>query len=53
MLLGRLHGVATPANELLQQLATEMAESGARPGTVDADALIGMFEDRRKGGSTS
>jgi 2-dehydropantoate 2-reductase len=54
VLLGRLHGVATPANELLQHLATDMAASGAEPGTVDAEALIGMFEDwRSRGGPAS
>ena len=31
VLLGRIHGVATPANELLQAVAVEMALSGAGP----------------------
>jgi 2-dehydropantoate 2-reductase len=31
VLLGRIHGVATPANELLQEVAVEMALSGAGP----------------------
>jgi 2-dehydropantoate 2-reductase len=31
-LLGRLHGVATPVNALLQEVATEVAASGRGPG---------------------
>ena len=33
VLLGRLHGVATPVNAALQRLANELARSGAAPGT--------------------
>lgn len=40
VMLGRLHGVATPANERLQTLARELAASGSEPGPVDADSLI-------------
>lgn len=40
VLLGRLYGVATPANELLQLLAGEMARAGAAPGTVEPDRLL-------------
>lgn len=32
--LGRSHGVATPVNELLQQLANELARDGRRPGLL-------------------
>jgi 2-dehydropantoate 2-reductase len=39
VLLGRVHGVPTPVNELLQQLARELATSGAAPGSVDPDDL--------------
>jgi 2-dehydropantoate 2-reductase len=39
-LLGRLHGVATPVNSLLQRLAGESARSGGAPGTTDADAFL-------------
>jgi 2-dehydropantoate 2-reductase len=39
VLLGRLHGVATPVNAALQGLARELATSGAAPGSVDAEAL--------------
>lgn len=34
VLLGRLHGVPTPANRVLQQLANELARAGAKPGSV-------------------
>ena len=39
VLLGRLHGVPTPVNERLQQVANEMARTGAVPGSVTAGEL--------------
>ncbi len=33
-LLGRLHGVATPINEGLQRVVTELARAGAEPGAM-------------------
>lgn len=39
VLLGRLHGVATPVNELLQRVARELATSGADPGSMHPDRL--------------
>ena len=39
VLLGRLHGVATPANELLQRLTADAARGGTAPGTVPVDHL--------------
>jgi 2-dehydropantoate 2-reductase len=45
VLLGRLHGVPTPANELLQRLANEMAAERRRPGSVperDVLARLGV-----------
>jgi 2-dehydropantoate 2-reductase len=39
VLLGRMHGVATPANELLQRLGTRLAREGAPPGSVGVAAL--------------
>lgn len=35
-LLGRLHGVATPVNDLLQELVAELARRGGDPGTLTA-----------------
>ena len=40
VLLGRLHGVPTPANELLQRLANQMAAEGRPPGSVPADDVL-------------
>lgn len=40
VLLGRLHGVPTPANELLQDVANRMARDGTPPGSIDPDELL-------------
>ena len=40
VLLGRLHGVPTPVNELLQQVGNEMARAGASPGSLTEDELL-------------
>lgn len=40
VLLGRLHGVPTPANELLQRTANELAHDRRPPGSVDAAELL-------------
>lgn len=42
VLLGRLHGVATPVNELLQRLMREAVASGARPGSMTEAEILGM-----------
>lgn len=42
VLLGRLHGVATPVNELLQELVVEMARHHERPGTRSASDVLAM-----------
>lgn len=39
VLLGRLHGVATPVNELLQEVASHLARTGGAPGSVDVTEL--------------
>jgi len=39
-LLGRLHGVPTPANNLLQRAANEAARLGRAPGATSADDLL-------------
>ena len=39
VLLGALHGVATPVNALLQRLAVEAAASGSPPGTWKVEQL--------------
>jgi 2-dehydropantoate 2-reductase len=43
VLLGRLHGVATPVNGLLQRLAGAAAREGRRPGTLPAGDLVRML----------
>ncbi|WP_182524535.1 ketopantoate reductase family protein [Nocardioides dongkuii] len=40
VLLGRLHGVPTPVNELLQRVVHEHARAGAAPRTLDAAGLL-------------
>ena len=39
VLLGALHGVATPVNALLQRLALQAADEGAAPGTWGMEEL--------------
>ena len=46
VLLGRLHGVPAPVNELLQGLARELATSGASPGSVDPEELASRLATR-------
>jgi 2-dehydropantoate 2-reductase len=40
VLLGRMHGVATPHNLVLQRLANRMAAEGAAPGSMTVDQLL-------------
>ncbi len=40
VLLGRLHGVATPTNELLQATIRRMAQNGTAPGSLHAQELL-------------
>lgn len=40
VLRGRLHGIATPANELLQRLARELAAGRHEPGVVPAAVVL-------------
>ena len=42
VLLGRLHGVPTPVNELLQRLTNELARDRRPPGSYDEAALLAM-----------
>jgi len=44
VLLGRLHGVATPVNELLQTLANELARSHEPPGSRSIEEVLGTLE---------
>ena len=44
VLLGRLHGVATPVNEALQLLAAEAARTRAKPGALPLAELIARVD---------
>lgn len=46
VLLGRLHGVATPVNALLQEVANALAAGRRPPGTIEAKELLQMLEDQ-------
>jgi len=45
-LLGRLHGVAVPVNELLQRRMHAAARDGTEPGSVDAGVLLAEVAGR-------
>jgi 2-dehydropantoate 2-reductase len=47
--LGRLHGIATPHNEVLQEVAVAMAARRARPGAYTAQDLERMVAVRLSG----
>jgi 2-dehydropantoate 2-reductase len=40
VLLGRLHGVPTPANELMQELMFDVAVHGLQPGSLTTDTIL-------------
>jgi 2-dehydropantoate 2-reductase len=44
VLLGRIHGIPTPANELLQRLARELAATRHAPGAVPAAVIMERLE---------
>jgi 2-dehydropantoate 2-reductase len=44
-LLGRLHGIATPANDTLQLIADELGRTRARPGTVTVAEVMARIAD--------
>jgi 2-dehydropantoate 2-reductase len=44
VLLGRLHGVPTPANRVLQDLAAEMARTGEPPASRSVDEVLRMID---------
>ena len=41
-LLGRLHGVATPFNSVVREVATRMAAEGGEPGSVSIEELCAL-----------
>ena len=44
VLLGRLHGIPTPANSLLQRMAAQAARNRVAPGSTSADDLLAMLD---------
>lgn len=44
VLLGRLHGFATPVNEKLRRLANDFAREGRAPGSLDEEELLSLLE---------
>lgn len=44
VLLGRLHGVPTPANELLRRRAALLAAQGGEPGSVSEDEVLAELD---------
>jgi hypothetical protein len=42
-LLGRVHGVPTPVNDLLQRLASQMAREGKPPGSMAVEEVIALL----------
>jgi 2-dehydropantoate 2-reductase len=47
VLLGRLHGVPTPVNSLLQELATDLAARRSRPGLLPTSAFYERLAARQ------
>jgi len=47
VLLGRLHGVSTPYNRVLQRIASELARTGKRPGSVTIEDLQRMLPEEQ------
>ncbi len=47
VMLGRLHGVATPVNEALQHLANRMARDREEPGSVSIDEVEKLVDSYR------
>jgi 2-dehydropantoate 2-reductase len=48
VLLGKLHGVPTPCNLILQQVANDMARNGKKPGSVTVEQLQQMLDEKAK-----
>ncbi len=49
VLLGRQHGVPTPANELIRQQASRLAATRAGPASVDAADLLALLHPQQEG----
>jgi 2-dehydropantoate 2-reductase len=45
VLLGRLHAVPTPVNDMLQRLARQLADGGVPPGSLSSDDVRALLVD--------
>ncbi len=45
-LLGRIHGIPTPANEIFQVLSDRLARERKQPGSVSAEEAMKLIEER-------
>jgi 2-dehydropantoate 2-reductase len=48
VLLGRLHGIATPANEILQRLSNRLVKEGGRPESRSVDGIRSEIAEHTK-----
>lgn len=48
VLLGKLYGIPTPHNLVLQQVANDMARTGKKPGSITVEQLQRMVEEKGK-----
>lgn len=49
VLLGRLHGVPTPVNELVRRATMDLVRSGGEPRSVDAGELLATLQRQPRG----
>ncbi len=45
VMLGRLHGIPTPCNQLLQHVANHMARTGQKPGSIPVEDLERQLDE--------
>ncbi|MGE3984178.1 MAG: ketopantoate reductase family protein [Dehalococcoidia bacterium] len=52
-LLGRLHGIPTPANEVFQALSDQLARERKQPGSVTLEEVTKLIDERRTAYATA
>ena len=45
VMLGRLHGIPTPCNTLLQHVVNDMASTGRKPGSIPVEDLERQLDE--------
>jgi len=45
-MIGRMYGLTTPANTVLQNLATKAARQNSKPGEYNAEEILKLIEER-------